>query len=214
MGARRHGRVSAPKAMSAREARIARKTRETDIDLRINLDGKGESKIETGIGFLNHMLEQLARHGLMDIEMSVKGDLHVDQHHTTEDSALALGEAIKKALGDKVGIRRYGSALIPMDETLARVAIDLSDRPYLIWKVRFSVRQLGGMDTELFREWFHALSQAAGMTLHVEILSGRNTHHMIESCYKALARALREAIEPDPRAKGLPPSTKTLSEAS
>ncbi len=196
--------------MAPRKASVRRKTRETEVRLTLNLDGKGEADIATGIGFLDHMLEQTARHGLMDLTMRVKGDLHIDQHHTTEDSALALGEAIAEALGDKKGISRYGAALVPMDECLTRAVVDLSDRPYLIWKARLPSRQLGGMDAELFREWFHALAQKAALTLHLEVLYGRNSHHMVESCYKAFARALKEACAPDPRARGLSPSTKRL----
>jgi len=191
-----------------RSATVDRKTTETTISVTVNLDGQGHYKVATGIGFLDHMIEQLSRHSLIDIEVSAKGDLHIDYHHTTEDSAIALGTAIAKALGDRTGITRYGSALIPMDETLSRVALDLSNRPYLIWKVDFSRDKLGEMDTELFKEWFQAFAQASGMTLHVETLYGDNSHHKIESCFKALARALREAIEIDPRKADAVPSTK------
>jgi len=191
-----------------RTASIDRKTTETAIGVAVNLDGTGTYQVSTGIGFLDHMIEQLSRHSLIDIDLKASGDLHIDFHHTTEDSALALGSAVSKALGDRAGIRRYGSALIPMDETLSRVAIDLSNRPYLVWKVEFVRDKLGDMDTELFKEWFQAFAQAAGATLHVEVLSGDNSHHKIESCFKALARALREAVEIDPRKADAIPSTK------
>lgn len=193
---------------AGRSATVERKTKETAIAATVNLDGTGVSKISTGIGFLDHMLEQLSRHSLIDITLTAKGDLHIDGHHTTEDSAIVLGEAVSKALGDRAGITRYGSALIPMDETLSRVALDASNRPYLIWKVAFTRAKLGSMDTELFREWYQAFAQAAGLTLHVENLYGVNNHHIIESCYKALARALRQAVEIDPRKADAIPSTK------
>jgi imidazoleglycerol-phosphate dehydratase len=164
--------------------------------------------ISTGIGFLDHMLDQLSRHSLIDLKVEAKGDLHIDYHHTTEDTGIAIGEAVSKALGSRVGINRYGDALIPMDETLTRVALDASNRPYLIWKVNFSRPKLGEMDTELFKEWFQAFAQAAGLTLHVENLYGENNHHIVESCYKALARALRQAVEIDPRKSDAVPSTK------
>ncbi len=191
-----------------RQAKVERNTKETQISVEINLDGTGAYDISTGLGFLDHMLEQLSRHGLIDLVVRAKGDLHIDGHHTTEDTGLAIGQAMRQALGDRAGITRYGSALVPMDETLTRVALDLSDRPYLIWKVNFSRPKLGEMDTELFREWFQALSQAAGITLHVEVLYGENNHHMIESCFKALARSLRQAMEIDPRRADVVPSTK------
>ena len=191
-----------------RQAKVERNTKETQITVAVNLDGAGVYEISTGLGFLDHMLEQLSRHSLMDLAVRTKGDLHIDGHHTTEDTGLAIGQAIREALGDRAGIVRYGSALVPMDETLTRVALDLSDRPYLIWKVKFSRPKLGEMDTELFREWFQALSQAAGITLHVEVLYGENNHHMVESCFKALARSLRQAMEIDPRRAGAIPSTK------
>ncbi|MEJ2121761.1 MAG: imidazoleglycerol-phosphate dehydratase HisB [Alphaproteobacteria bacterium] len=193
---------------TARTATVERKTKETAISATVNLDGTGASKISTGLGFLDHMLEQLSRHSLIDIDLKAKGDLHIDGHHTTEDSAIVLGEAVSKALGSRAGIRRYGSALIPMDETLSRVALDASNRPYLIWKVAFTRAKLGEMDTELFREWYQAFAQAAGLTLHVENLYGENNHHIIESCYKALARSLRQAVEIDPRKADAIPSTK------
>src|SRR6056300_733695 len=191
-----------------RKASINRKTKETSISVEVNLDGTGKSSIKTGIGFLDHMLEQIAKHSLIDISLEAKGDLHIDLHHTTEDSGIALGEALKEALGDKKGIKRYASATIPMDETLSRVSLDLSNRPYLVWKVKLAVEKLGEMDTELFKEWYHAFSQSAGITLHVENIYGDNSHHIIESCYKGLARALREAVTVDPRAENIIPSTK------
>ena len=191
-----------------RKASINRKTKETSIKVEVNLDGTGKSKIATGIGFLDHMMEQISKHSLIDINLEAKGDLHIDLHHTTEDSGIAFGEALKKALGDKKGIKRYASSTIPMDETLSRVSLDLSNRPYLVWNVKLSVEKLGEMDTELFKEWYHAFAQSAGITLHVENLYGDNSHHIIESCYKALARALRDAVQVDPRAEGIIPSTK------
>jgi imidazoleglycerol-phosphate dehydratase len=191
-----------------RKASVSRNTKETKIEVEINLDGTGKYEVSTGIGFLDHMLEQLSRHSLIDIKLQAKGDLHIDYHHTTEDTGWAIGEAVSKALGERLGIVRYGHAYIPMDETLSRVAIDLSNRPYLIWKVDFSKPKLGDMDTELFREWFQAFSQSAGATLHVENLYGDNNHHIVESCYKGLARALRIAIDIDPRKSGEVPSTK------
>ena len=191
-----------------RKASINRKTKETSIKVEVNLDGTGKSNIATGIGFLDHMMEQIAKHSLIDINLEAKGDLHIDLHHTTEDSGIAFGEALKKALGDKKGIKRYASTTIPMDETLSRVSLDLSNRPYLVWNVKLSVEKLGEMDTELFKEWYHAFAQSAGITLHVENLYGDNSHHIIESCYKALARALRDAVQVDPRAEGIIPSTK------
>ena len=191
-----------------RKGSIKRETKETSINVEVNLDGTGQSKINTGIGFLDHMMEQIAKHSLIDINLEAKGDLHIDFHHTTEDSGIAFGEALKKALGDKKGIKRYASATIPMDETLSRVSLDLSNRPYLVWKVKLAVEKLGEMDTELFKEWYHAFSQSAGITLHVENIYGDNSHHIIESCYKGLARALREAITVDPRAENIIPSTK------
>jgi len=191
-----------------RQAKIERNTKETQISVALNLDGTGSYDVDTGLGFLDHMLEQLSRHSLIDLKVRAKGDLHIDGHHTTEDTGLAIGAAIRQALGERTGIVRYGNALVPMDETLTRVALDLSDRPYLIWKVAFSRPKLGEMDTELFREWFQALSQAAGITLHVEVLYGQNNHHMIESCFKALARSLRQAVEIDPRRADAVPSTK------
>ncbi len=191
-----------------RQATVERKTKETQIRTTVGLDGTGIYKVATGIGFLDHMLEQLSRHSLIDLEVEAKGDLHIDFHHTTEDTGIAIGQAVSKALGDRGGIVRYGSAMIPMDETMTRVSLDASNRPYLIWKVQFSKPKLGDMDTELFKEWFQAFAQAAGLTLHVENLYGENNHHIVESCYKGLARALRQAIEVDPRQAGRIPSTK------
>jgi imidazoleglycerol-phosphate dehydratase len=191
-----------------RKASVSRNTKETQIEVEINLDGTGKYEVSTGIGFLDHMLEQLSRHSLIDIKLKAKGDLHIDFHHTTEDSGWVVGEAVSKALGERLGITRYGHSYIPMDETLSRVAIDLSNRPYLIWKVNFTKPKLGDMDTELFREFFQAFSQSAGATLHVENLYGDNNHHIVESCYKGLARALRVAIDIDPRKSADVPSTK------
>ena len=191
-----------------RRAKVTRKTRETQVRAAVNLDGEGRAKVATGIGFLDHMLEQLARHSLIDLEVEAKGDLHIDFHDTTEDTGIVIGQAVAEALGGRAGIQRYGDALIPMDETLTRVALDASNRPYLIWKVSFTKPKLGEMDTELFREWFHAFAQAAGLTLHVENLYGENNHHIIESCYKGLARALRAAVSIDPRKPDAVPSTK------
>jgi imidazoleglycerol-phosphate dehydratase len=193
-----------------RIAKVNRKTKETSIEAEVNLDGKGLYKIDTGIGFLNHMLEQLSKHSLVDINLKAKGDLHIDLHHTTEDSGIVIGEAIAKALGDKKGIKRYAHAYIPMDETLSRVSLDISNRPYLVWKVILKVEKLGEMDTELFKEWFQAFSQSAGITLHVENIYGDNSHHIIESCFKGLARALRIALEKDARAENSLPSTKGI----
>lgn len=195
-----------------RQATIDRSTKETKIKATVDLDGTGAYDIATGVGFLDHMLEQLARHSLIDITLKAKGDLHIDFHHTTEDSGIVLGQAVAKALGDKMGITRYASLHLPMDETLTRVALDISGRPYLVWKVAFSQPKIGEMDTELFREWFQAFAQNAGITLHVETLYGENNHHIAETCFKGLARALRAAIAIDPRQSGRVPSTKgTLS---
>ena len=191
-----------------RTGKVERRTKETEIAASLDLDGSGEYNVSTGIGFLDHMLEQLSRHSLIDLDVSAKGDLHTDAHHTTEDTGIAIGEAVAEALGDRRGIRRYGSATIPMDETCTRVALDISNRPYLIWRVEFTQDRLGEMDTELFKEWFQAFAQAAGITLHVENFYGINNHHIVETCYKALARALREAIEIDPRKADEVPSTK------
>jgi len=195
-----------------RTATVSRKTRETQITATVNLEGTGRYNVATGIGFLDHMLEQLSRHSLIDLDVQASGDLHIDFHHTTEDTGIAIGEAVAQALGARIGIRRYGQAVIPMDETCTEVALDLSNRPYLVWKVAFSKPKLGEMDTELFKEWFQAFAQAAGATLHVENRYGENNHHIVESCYKGLARALRQAVEIDPRGAAAVPSTKgTLS---
>ncbi|HTJ63612.1 MAG TPA: imidazoleglycerol-phosphate dehydratase HisB [Alphaproteobacteria bacterium] len=195
-------------AKGSRSATVERNTTETQIAVTIDLDGSGKYSVDTGIGFLDHMLEQLSRHSLMDLTVKAKGDLHIDFHHTTEDTGIAIGEAFARALGDRKGINRYGHMYIPMDETLTRVALDLSNRPYLVWKVGFSRDKLGTMDTELFKEWFQAFAQAAGCTLHVETLYGTNNHHIVETCFKGLARALKIAIAPDPRQAGVVPSTK------
>ena len=191
-----------------RIAKAVRKTKETKISSNVNLDGAGNSNIQTGIGFLDHMVEQISRHGLIDINLKAKGDLHIDDHHTTEDSGYVLGEAISKALGERKGINRYGNAHIPMDETLTRVVIDLSGRPYLVWKVAFTQKRLGEMATELFKEWFQAFAQAIGANIHVENLYGTNNHHIIESCYKGLARSLKDAVRLIPRITDKVPSTK------
>ena len=191
-----------------RIAKISRKTKETSISVSVNLDGKGKYKIKTGIGFLDHMLEQLSKHSLIDLKVEAKGDTHIDLHHTTEDTGIAIGQAVKKAAGNRKGIKRYASTMIPMDETLSRVSLDVSNRPYLIWKVNLKVEKLGEMDTELFKEWFQAFSQSAGITLHVENIYGENSHHKIESCYKGLARSLKDALTIDKRIINSVPSTK------
>ena len=192
----------------SRRAATQRKTKETDITVEVDLDGTGTYDVSTGIGFLDHMLEQLSRHSLIDLKVRAAGDLHIDFHHTTEDTGYAIGEAVNQALGDRAGITRYGAAMIPMDETLTRVALDASNRPHLVWHVKFDKPKLGDMDTELFQEWFKAFAQSAGLTLHVETVYGANNHHIVESSYKGLARALRQAITPDPRQPGAVPSTK------
>lgn len=191
-----------------RTARIARKTHETDIAVEVNLDGTGSFAVSTGIGFLDHMIEQFSRHSLIDIYCRVVGDLHVDQHHTAEDSAIAIGQAIAEALGDKRGIGRYGSAYSPMDETLARVALDISGRPYFVWKAAFTQEKLGELDTELIEHWFHSIGQAVGITLHIELLYGTNNHHICEAIFKGFARAMRTAVELDARKGDAVPSTK------
>jgi imidazoleglycerol-phosphate dehydratase len=191
-----------------RQATVERNTKETQVSVSVNLDGTGAYDVSTGIGFLDHMLEQLSRHSLMDLTVKATGDLHIDYHHTTEDTGIVVGEAVAKALGDRKGITRYGSALIPMDETCTRVAIDLSNRPYLIWRVNFTRPKLGEMDTELFKEFFQAFAQAAGATLHIDNLYGDNNHHIVESCFKGVARSLREAVTIDPRKADAIPSTK------
>jgi imidazoleglycerol-phosphate dehydratase len=191
-----------------RKGRISRDTNETKILVEVDLDGSGSYDIATGIGFLDHMVEQFSRHSLIDVTMKVSGDLHVDQHHTTEDSAIALGQAISEALGDKGGIGRYGHAYSPMDETLARVALDISGRQFLVWKANFTQEKLGEWDTELIEHWFHSVAQAAGITLHVQLLYGQNNHHVCEAIFKGFARAMRSAVELDPRKGGAIPSTK------
>jgi imidazoleglycerol-phosphate dehydratase len=196
-----------------RRAEISRETSETAITVALGLDGEGRADIATGIGFLDHMLTALARHGLFDLKVQAKGDLHIDFHHTTEDVGIVIGQCLRQALGDKRGIRRYGAAVIPMDEALAEAAVDISGRPFLAWSVSFAQPKIGEMDTELFEEFFRALAFNAGITLHVTQKSGTNAHHVAEACFKALARALREAVEPDPRAIGAIPSTKGVLEA-
>ncbi len=193
---------------SPRIAERHRKTKETDIRVRINLDGEGRAEVSTGIGFLDHMLEGFAKHSLIDLEVKAEGDLHIDQHHTTEDTGIVMGLAIAEALGNGSGIQRFGHAYIPMDETLTRAALDLSMRPYLIFKVEFSRDKIGDFDTELFKEWFHAIAMNSGMCLHLENIYGTNNHHIAESCFKALARALRMAVAVEPRLAGAVPSTK------
>lgn len=191
-----------------RQATVSRKTTETEVSATVNLDGTGSYDIATGVGFFDHMMEQLARHSLIDITLKAKGDTHIDFHHTVEDSSIALGQAIARALADRKGIRRYASSLLPMDETLSRAAIDVSGRAYLVWNVTFPTAKIGEFDTELVREWFQAFAMNAGITLHVETLYGANSHHIAESCFKALARSLRDALEIDPRQKDRIPSTK------
>ncbi|WP_439139420.1 imidazoleglycerol-phosphate dehydratase HisB [Roseicyclus sp.] len=191
-----------------RTAQITRKTNETDITLSVALDGTGRRDIKTGIGFFDHMLDQLARHALIDMEINATGDLHIDDHHTVEDVGIALGQALARAMGDKRGIRRYGSFHLAMDDALLRAALDLSGRPYLVWDVEFPTAKIGGFDTELVREFFQALSTHGGITLHVTKLAGINSHHIAEAAFKSVARALREALEPDPRSEGAIPSTK------
>lgn len=191
-----------------RQASVERNTKETSIKVTVNLDGTGLYDVSSGIGFLDHMLEQFSRHSLIDLDLKASGDLHIDFHHTTEDTGIAIGEAVSKALGERTGIVRFGSALSAMDETLTRVVVDASMRPYLIWKVDIKKPKLGEMDTELFKEWFQAFSQAAGITLHMETLYGENSHHIVESCYKGLARSLRQAIAIDARRSDEVPSTK------
>jgi len=195
-------------AKDPRRAKVVRKTNETDVTVRLDLDGTGQSRIKTGVGFLDHMLDQLAAHALLDLDVDATGDLHIDMHHSVEDVGIAIGQALREAVGDKRGIRRYASIDLAMDECLTRAAVDVSGRPYLIWKVEFSSPKIGEMDTELIREWFQAFAQNAGITLHVENLYGDNNHHIAETCFKALARALRTALEIDPRAASAIPSTK------
>lgn len=196
-----------------RAADITRTTKETDITVSLTLDGAGAGEIATGLGFFDHMLEAFAKHGAFDLTVRAKGDLHVDAHHTVEDVGIVMGQAVHEALGDHTGIRRFGHAYVPMDEALSRVAVDLANRPYLVWNVVMPTPLVGvgsgpGMDTQLFKEWFHAFAWNAGACVHVDNLHGANTHHIVESCFKALARALRTAVEPDPRLAGQAPSTK------
>ena len=191
-----------------RNAKIARKTAETDINVEISLDGSGTYDNETGVGFFDHMLDQLARHSLIDMHVRCAGDLHIDDHHTVEDVGIALGQALAQALGDKKGIRRYGACLLPMDDALVRAALDLSGRPYLVWNVELPTSKIGTFDTELVREFFQALSTHGGITLHVDALHGINSHHIAEAAFKAVARALRDAVETDPRKADAIPSTK------
>ena len=191
-----------------REAALTRKTAETEVSVTLRLDGTGRHDCRTGVGFFDHMLDQLARHALIDLEVRAEGDRHIDDHHTVEDVGITLGSALAQALGDKRGIRRYGSCMLPMDEALVRCALDLSGRPFLVWGVGFSAEKIGSFDTELVREFFTAFAMNARMTLHVERLSGANAHHVAEAAFKSVARALREAVEPDPRAGGAIPSTK------
>ena len=193
-----------------REALVERKTKETSISCKLLLDGTGKSKINTGIGFLDHMLEQVARHGLLDIELKAEGDLHIDMHHTTEDIGIVMGTAIKEALGDKAGIRRFSHIIIPMDAALTQISLDISGRPYLRWAVNLKSPKIGEMDSELFKEWFYAFAHNSDMTLHIENLHGSNAHHIIESCYKGLARCIREAIAIDPLTSGSIPTTKGI----
>ena len=191
-----------------RKASVERNTNETRIKVAVNLDGNGVYRVSTGIGFFDHMLEQLSRHSLIDLDIEAKGDLHIDAHHTVEDTGIALGQALYKALGDRRGISRFSSVHVPMDETLTRVALDASDRPYLIWRVQVPTPQLGDLDTQLVKEFFQAFAQAAGLTLHIENLYGENSHHIVESCFKATAQALRASFEIDPRKADAIPSTK------
>jgi imidazoleglycerol-phosphate dehydratase len=191
-----------------RVASVSRRTAETDVAVSLSLDGSGKAEISTGIGFLDHMLELFSRHGLFDLSVKVTGDLHVDQHHTAEDTGIALGQAFREALGDKKGIVRYADLHLPMDETLSRLALDISGRPFLVFRTTFPTEKIGAFDTELVREWFQAFAVNAGVTLHVETLYGENSHHIAESCFKGLARALRRAVTVDPREEGRVPSTK------
>ena len=195
-------------ATGGRTARVERNTKETQISATVTLDGDGQYTIATGIGFLDHMLEQLSRHSLIDLDVQATGDLHIDFHHTVEDSGYAVGAAVAQALGDRKGITRYGACLLPMDEALTRIALDLSGRPFLSWGVEFPTPKVGEFDTELFKEWFRAFAQASGATLHVDNLKGENSHHIAETCFKGLARALRQAVEIDPRKADEVPSTK------
>lgn len=199
-----HQHVGSP----MRNGAVTRKTKETGIEVSVDLDGTGVAKIATGIGFFDHMLEQLARHSLIDIEIRATGDLHIDQHHTVEDTGMVLGQAVRQALGDSAGIARFADVLLPMDETLTRVAVDISGRPFLVFRTKFARAKIGAFDTELVREFFQAFATHAAMTIHVENLYGENAHHIVESSFKGLARALRAAVALDPRQKGAIPSTK------
>jgi imidazoleglycerol-phosphate dehydratase len=191
-----------------RTAAVSRKTKETAIEVRLDLDGTGKGDIATGVGFFDHMLESFAKHAAIDLFVRCQGDLHIDMHHTVEDTGIVMGQAVRQALGDFAGIRRFGHAYIPMDETLSRAAVDFANRPYLVWKVRFERPKVGDMDTELFKEWFQAFAMHSGACAHIENLYGENTHHIVESCFKALARATRMAVEADPRLGGAVASTK------
>ena len=191
-----------------RRATITRTTAETDISIELDLDGTGQRDIATGVGFFDHMLDQIARHALIDLAVRTEGDTHIDDHHTVEDTGIAIGQALAKALGDKTGIRRYGACLLPMDDALVRAALDLSSRPYLVWNVETTAERIGTFDTQLAREFFQALATHGGITLHVDALHGFNAHHVVEAAFKAVARALREAVETDPRAGDAIPSTK------
>ncbi len=193
-----------------RRATVARETKETTINVAVDLDGTGQGAMSTGVGFFDHMLDQLARHSLIDIDVAAKGDLHIDDHHTVEDVGIALGQALREALGDRAGITRYAHALLPMDETLTRAAIDVSGRPFLVFRTEFPRQEIGTFDTELVREFFQALAMNAGITLHIETLYGLNAHHIAESCFKAVARALKVAVAVDPRQGGAIPSTKGM----
>jgi imidazoleglycerol-phosphate dehydratase len=203
-------RVGKParRAVAMRKADVKRETKETQISVSLDLDGSGRHDVASGVGFLDHMLEQLARHGLIDLKLRAQGDLHIDMHHTAEDVGIVIGQAVARALGERRGIRRFSSVHLAMDEALTRVVIDVSGRPYLVWKVALPRAKLGDFDTELVREWFHAFAQNAGITLHVETLYGDNTHHIVETCFKGLARALREAVAIDERGADAVPSTK------
>jgi len=202
--------MTKPLTLTDRTATVDRETRETRISATVNLDGTGRSEITTGIGFFDHMLEGFSKHSLIDLTLRAKGDLHVDMHHTVEDTGIVIGLAIAKALGDAAGIRRFGTGTVPMDEALSAAHVDISKRPYLIWRVNFQRPKIGEMDTELFKEWFHALAMNGGLCLHVENHYGENTHHIIESCFKATARALRAGLDRDPRLGGAVPSTKGM----
>ncbi len=196
-----------------RTASLSRSTRETEISVRLDLDGRGESEISTGVGFFDHMLTQIARHGLFDLEIKAKGDLHIDDHHTVEDVGIALGQCFRKALGDKAGIARYADVTLPLDEALSRAVVDISGRPYLVFRTAFHAPKIGSFDTQLVEEWFRAFAMQAGLTLHIETFYGSNDHHIAESCFKALARALRLAVAIDPAQGGRVPSTKGVLEA-